>query len=365
MNILLWYWGKRGGGAKYTLEIAKTLAKLSDVKLNISLSKQNELYNQFAAINCQHCDIDTFTSPAGAIINLRQLWKYRQQFKQFLQQQQIDLVICPMIHVWNIFFVDILNELNIRYVLVMHDAHAHPGEQSRIRNWLEHYEVKRTQGLIALTETVKQQLITRFHYPAEKIQVIPLGIFDYNQGKVTEPRKLDLTKPVKLLFFGRIIRYKGLDLLLAACLPLQQQQFDFELYIVGEGDLTPYQVAIDKLGKNVIVDNRWIADEEIYDIFHDKDIVVLPYIEASQSGVVAIAMGFGIPIIATKVGGLSEQIADGETGVLASITPLAINTAIRKLRQETDIYQHISLLQTWRLNNNSAWRELISKFWQA
>ena len=62
--------------------------------------------------------------------------------------------------------------------------------------------------------------------------------------------------------------------------------------------------------------NRWVADAEIPRIFQAADIVIVPYVSASQSGVIALAANFGRPVIATRVGAITEQIRDQETGIL-------------------------------------------------
>ena len=62
--------------------------------------------------------------------------------------------------------------------------------------------------------------------------------------------------------------------------------------------------------------NRWIKDEEVESFFEDIDFTVLPYIEATQSGIVMLSYAMQKPVIATNVGALSEQILEGETGFL-------------------------------------------------
>ncbi len=74
-----------------------------------------------------------------------------------------------------------------------------------------------------------------------------------------------------------------------------------------------------KLGANVV--NRWLNEEESPTALSAHHAVVLAHIEASQSGVAASAVGAGAPIISTPVGGLREQVVDGETGLLAERGP--------------------------------------------
>lgn len=129
--------------------------------------------------------------------------------------------------------------------------------------------------------------------------------------------------------------YKGLDLLLAAWRDIQQRQPQAELMIAGAGDLTPYAQQFASL-TGIICTNRWIDDAEIPRFFAAADAVVLPYREASQSGVTCQAYAAGLPIVATPVGGLVEQVIDGQTGILATDGSAgALAAALHRLMEPT------------------------------
>jgi glycosyltransferase involved in cell wall biosynthesis len=90
----------------------------------------------------------------------------------------------------------------------------------------------------------------------------------------------------------------------------------FRLGVVGEGDISDLEPRLERLGAEVV--NRWVAHGEIAAILKRYDAVVVPSTEASQSGVVALAHGHGLPAIVTPVGGLPEQVEGGPTGLVAS-----------------------------------------------
>ncbi len=121
----------------------------------------------------------------------------------------------------------------------------------------------------------------------------------------------------RLLFFGFVRPYKGLDVLLKAMGLLPDV---VKLNIVGDfGDSgEKYRALIDALGLKDRIDIRegYVPDREVEKYFGSCDAVVLPYIEATQSGIAQIAFGFGKPVISTTAGGLSEVVRDGVTGVL-------------------------------------------------
>ncbi|MCS6841726.1 MAG: glycosyltransferase, partial [Roseiflexus sp.] len=117
-----------------------------------------------------------------------------------------------------------------------------------------------------------------------------------------------------LLFFGFIRRYKGLRHLLRA-LPLVRKHIPARLLVVGEfwEDERPYRALVRELDLDNVVHfhSEYVPNEQIAIYFSACDAVVLPYLEATQSGVAQLAIGFEKPMIATSVGGMPETIRDG------------------------------------------------------
>ena len=131
-----------------------------------------------------------------------------------------------------------------------------------------------------------------------------------------------------LLFFGLIREYKGLKVLIEA---FGQLDDSFQLIIAGEcyEREQEYMDAINSnpLSKNIIMVNEFVNDEQVPDYFSAADAVILPYLNATQSGVTAIALHFNTPVIASKVGGLNEFINHNSTGLLVS--PIGDSTALK------------------------------------
>lgn len=177
-------------------------------------------------------------------------------------------------------------------------------------------------GAIVLSESVKEQLketcpklpILELRHPIYAHFGEPLSLEEIR--KLKDHYSLDEHKTT-LLFFGLIREYKGLDVLLEAFKELPTK---FQLLIVGEvyGDASQLEDAIQHhpRAKDIHFENRFVEDDEVAGIFSMSDLVVLPYLRASQSGVTAVAIHFEKPIVASNVGGLSEFIIADETGVL-------------------------------------------------
>jgi glycosyltransferase involved in cell wall biosynthesis len=122
-----------------------------------------------------------------------------------------------------------------------------------------------------------------------------------------------------LLFFGFVRRYKGLRYLLKA-LPDIRTEIPARLLVVGEfwEDERAYHDLVKQLGLEGVVQfySEYIPNDEVAIYFSAADVVVLPYLEATQSAVAQLAIGFEKPMIATSAGGMAEAIVDGQTGLI-------------------------------------------------
>ncbi len=121
-----------------------------------------------------------------------------------------------------------------------------------------------------------------------------------------------------LLYFGFVRKYKGLIYLIRA-LPFVIEEFpDIRLIIAGEffDEKTKYLKEIEKLNlqRSIEIFDKYIPDQEVATYFTSSDLVVLPYVTATQSGIVQIAYGFNKPVVVTSVGGLPEVVKHNQTG---------------------------------------------------
>ncbi|CUT07532.1 Glycosyltransferase involved in cell wall bisynthesis [Candidatus Kryptonium thompsonii] len=150
-----------------------------------------------------------------------------------------------------------------------------------------------------------------------------------------EARKLLGIKPDEkvLLFFGYIREYKGLDLLLKS-MNLVLSKFPVKLLVVGEfyEDPKRYYKIVEEEGIEdfVVFKSEYIPNNEVKVYFSASDLVVLPYVSATQSGIVQIAYNFNKPVITTNVGGLPEVVIEGKTGFVVEPSSEKLAEAIIK-----------------------------------
>ncbi|MDO8586072.1 MAG: glycosyltransferase [Armatimonadota bacterium] len=205
-----------------------------------------------------------------------------------------------------------------RLVFLCHNVipHESAGPMQRLARMAlrhgDHFIVHSEEDRRNLIGLVPGADVTRSRHPT--YEVFNTGVWDRDACR----RELGLDGNV-ILFFGLVRRYKGLIHLIQA-MPKVLSRIDATLLIVGEfyDKKEPYLEEIRKLGvsdRALIVD-EYVPNEEVGRYFTAADVAALPYVSATQSGIVQIAFGFNKPVIATSVGGLPDVIEHGETGLL-------------------------------------------------
>ncbi len=209
--------------------------------------------------------------------------------------------------------------------------------------------LKQGHAYIAQSEQVRRDLLTVLpQTPAERIVTAPHPVYDF--GEPGRPRRtraearcaLDLPADARLvLFFGFIKPYKGVVHLVDAAPALKEAFGDgLRVLIVGDiyGEKQPYLDRIARSGAADIIDlvDGFVPDAVVEDYFLAADLAVLPYVSATQSGIVQIAYNYDLPVVTTDVGGLPEVVLDGETGFLVppADAPALAEAIIRFFRED-------------------------------
>lgn len=337
---MLWYWGRRGGGPRYTFEIARELCKRDDIEVHLSLSRQSELFKETDRLGLPALHVDTYSDAKGFLFGLIRLPLLRKRLLTYLKVNQIDVIYTTMDFLWGGIISPSVARSRTGYLLAVHDAERHPGEGGFLRERLLRRDVAAADAIVTMTEAVRQRFLQLHRFDASRVWTAPLGI--HLDQTETVPRRLPRDRPVRILFFGRVLPYKGLDILLGAVAILQKEGHQVELEIWGSGNLEPYGEAIAQL-ESVRVENRWIQEEEFVSIFKRADISALSYREASQSGVIAASMAAGVPVVTTPIAGLVEQIEGGAAGAVAEgFTHGAFADALRSLLSDPTAYRRAS-----------------------
>lgn len=215
-----------------------------------------------------------------------------------------------------------------------------PHEKRMGDRMLSNYFVKSNHGFVAMSQSVLDDLKT-FDESKPKL-LSPHPLFDNFGELITKKEacdRLGLDPSFNyILFFGIIRDYKGLDLLIKAFPEIKNKLENVRLIIAGEyyNNEEQYRELIHKLGceKEVIVHNKFVADEDVKNYFCAADIVAQPYKSATQSGVTQIGYHFEKPMLVTNVGGLAEIIPHNKIGYVVEPDPKEISAHLLEFFQE-------------------------------
>ena len=236
---------------------------------------------------------------------------------RYIQGLQPDLIHIHDATDYRTYFMLSLMLRNVPVVSTIHDATPHQGEEAKQnrsgRRFIRNVLRRRACRVIVHGEYVRQCLLAEGGIPAEKIHVIPIGAYTlYRRWARADIAEEENT----ILFFGRIWPYKGMDYLIRAEPLITREIPGAKIVIAGQGeDFARYErMMVNR--ESFMVYNKRIPNEMVAELFQKASVVALPYVEASQSAVVALAFAFGKPVVATSVGGIPEVVQDGETGLI-------------------------------------------------
>ncbi|WP_340153597.1 glycosyltransferase family 4 protein [uncultured Marivirga sp.] len=204
-----------------------------------------------------------------------------------------------------------------KIVNTIHDPAKHIGDKASeqindefVKNISKYF----THKFIVHGKSLIMELIKNYDVEQNKIVNIPHGHFEiykkFKDGQFVTKHKN------YILFFGRIWKYKGLQYFIDAAAIVLEQFPNTMFYIVGRGEsLDNYKIP-ERLRESLFIENRYVSLSETAYFIENSSFLVLPYLEATQSGVIPLAYAFGKPVIATDVGALSEVVLNNQTGFL-------------------------------------------------
>ena len=223
-----------------------------------------------------------------------------------------------------------------------------PHEKYPLGLALTRLALRQGHGFIAQSDQVRRDLLRVLpDTPADRIVTSPHPVYDFGvpgrARRTQDEARAALGLPAAarvVLCFGFIKPYKGVVHLIDAAAPLQREFGDgVRVLIVGDiyGDPQPYRDRIAASPARGIIElvDGFVPDDTVEDYFVAADLVVLPYVSATQSGIVQIAYNYERPVVTTDVGGLPEVVRDGETGyVVPPADPQALAAAVTRFFRE-------------------------------
>ena len=212
-------------------------------------------------------------------------------------------------------------------VLTAHEILPRSGRRAQI--WGRRRLYDRVDAVVTHTRHGRSRLVEELGVPAEKVELIPHGVFDYLTSQPDErplPPELAGTDGKVVLCFGVWRPYHGIDVLLDAWRGVEGA----ELWVAGLPRMPTHELMADPPPRTRFIP-RFINDAELPAFFRRADLVVLPYRSIEASGVVYTALAFGKPILATAVGGFLDIGSAGAARLVAPSDPGALRAGLQEL----------------------------------
>lgn len=327
MNILIITLNIKGGIVHYTSQLSNALSKHSDVYVIAPYGIENEVFSKSVNLVQLH----TGNILKNFIINSILINRVSLFLKTVhdINPNVIHLQAC---HPWICLFLPFLKKYKI--ITTIHDVDPHPGSSmSLIQKISKNIHIKYSNALIVHGDFAKKKLEKGL--VTKNIFTIPHGDYSFFE-RYTLPEYKE--EPGNVLFFGAIKEYKGLNYLIQAVPKISESIPNLKVVIAGAG----------KFKEKTYVENcsyfelhnRFIENNEVASFFQRASVVVLPYIEGTQTGIIPIAYAFKKPVIVTDVGSIPEVVDNNITGIIVpprdsnslanSIIKILMNNSLRK-----------------------------------
>ncbi|MCE2685575.1 MAG: glycosyltransferase [Cryomorphaceae bacterium] len=344
----------RGGIAKFSARTLQALSQSKDVK-SFTFRKQypDILFPGTSQLEPDVNDelAERIVSTFNPITYLTSLLRIRQERPTVFVTSYWMTFMSPLMVFWALFLPKRTKKVAIIHNLIPHEKRFFDALFNRI--FLSAYDI-----FIVLSSAVQQDVLS--YKPSANVVLLSHPPYEAEGtllSKAQARTQLGLDPHKKtLLFFGLIRTYKGLAELINAFGRLDDS---YQLLIAGEvyGDAQFYMEALNELpNPNWKFVNRYLPDTEVDMYFAAADLVVLPYLSATQSGIRSLALSQKRAVLCTNVGGLAEGlVASGQGFDLLSTDPNSFADRIQSLFNQGDIEKCNAYLATLNIDHNDAW----------
>ncbi|HSI72993.1 MAG TPA: glycosyltransferase family 4 protein [Fimbriimonas sp.] len=292
--------------------------------------------------------------------------------------------------------LDSARELKYEYKLPMvatihaTEAGRHGGIHNDTSRYIHEHEYWLTYEawrIIVCTEFMKSEVVRLFNAPADKVDVIYNGVkadrfaFEWTEADRTAHRaRLALPEEKIVMFVGRFVREKGIQVLLNAASSILAQEPSTKFLIVGGGHKERYERFIEWMGlRDKVLFTGFMANRSLHQLYRVADVAVFPSLY-EPFGIVALeAMAAGAPVVSSDAGGLREVVSHDETGTLSFAgDPSSLAWAVLKVLRDPDRAQQLTVNAQKRLHGDfdwstiadqtialydRVWNEFLSSYW--
>lgn len=313
-------------------------------------AEQNDTLSE--GVSCYSYKKPRLYSPMNIIILYRLL--------KHIRQYNPDIIHSQGMPIWFSSMLPIIRLMKYPLIVTFHDPKPHIGEsymRTRLANFLARKYASRS---FVHGTSLKELMITEYAYPEWRTCVIASGEHEvmpftrYSSDAIGEDNHT-------ILFFGRIYAYKGLEYLIRAEPLITREIPDLKIIIAGKGESFEKYRSMIVHPEHFQIHNYHIPYAEGAIMFQKCCIVVLPYVDASQSGVVHTAYGFKKPVIATAVGAIPEIVDNGVTGlIIPPRDPGAIARAVIMLLKDDEFRREMGEQGYRKLKTDLSWDRIVT-----
>ena len=292
------YFGRHGGGAYLTRDYAKEMFN-GDQSFIVLANSDGDLVTEVENFFIDIVYSIRTPSILEFLLNPVLRYQFKRSVKNYLLEKKVSQILVTMPHYTDLLVDKICRSLNIRTGIIVHDSKNHPGEI-----WPRWFTIYRRVKTFHRTFVLSQYVGTLLR---DKYKIDPLVIdFPPNlKTQMKQPSKV-VTEPY-FLVIGRMKGYKGVFEFVDEWGKHMLPSWPL-LVIAGKG-------APNTQNEKIITIDEWLTEDMIINLLSNCNGVILPYIEASQSGIVDLAKQLNVKIFLFSVGGLSEQIRDYPLGL--------------------------------------------------
>ena len=307
-KVLICSLNRKGAGPKLALDLAKKLAS-REIQTTLFFIEQSDVFNEASKEDSIDREIISLPNYFSLISPWRFL-KFHFALRRLISKMNPDRIIFVMPHPWDMYITE-----KVPVIRVIHDITRKKGEGFWPTKCSLKARIKSNDTLIALSEHVAQDIrkMNRQVIVADH----PVLEFEKNQN-------ITVQNSNQVLFIGRQMKYKGGKLLAEAWPLVISQHPEAKLVVAGEGKIESSLYGLD----NVEFINHWLSESEISILLASSKVVVFPYSEASQSGMIFSAAASNAIVVGTPVGGIREQVKKVDGIIAAKSSPIEVANAI-------------------------------------
>jgi len=302
----------RGGISQHTARLADALAEKGHT---VDVLSWRDQYPRLLFPGTQPSTLELATAPHAHTLRWWAPWTWVAGSRR---SNNYDLIVISWVHPFHALPLTTIARFARRAITVGVIHNSAPHEHTLGSSFLLKYFLRQLDGAVVLSTEVGRQVDAL-------VDQLPIRVSQHPPNIDLRPTPLPTSEALRLLFLGYLRHYKGLERLIDAMPLLQNGSRPVSLTIAGEAwgnvaNTLDAQVRSRSLANLVTIHDRYFADDELQQLFATHHLVVLPYLRATQSGVIPLAQAAGRFVVITPVGGLPTQVRHGIDGVIADDT---------------------------------------------